>query len=99
MNYQPSIDITSYTQNATIQTNTAALVARTDSGSFATGIDLAPYMGVDTERIYSGVDTTTDDIFYNPILNPPATGLHTFSVFACYDCVLVAENGSGYVKI
>lgn len=99
MNYQPSIDITSFTQNASVTTTSAALIARTDSGSFATGIDISPYMAVDTERIYSGVDTTTDDIFYNPILNPPTTGLYTFSVFACYDCVLVCESGSAYVKI
>lgn len=99
LNYQPSIDITSFTQNASVQTNSAVLVARTDSGSFATGIDICPYMGVDTERIYSGVDTTTDDIFYQPILNPAATGLYTFSVFACYDCMLVCENGSAYVQI
>lgn len=99
LNYQPSIDYTSYTQDATVQVNSTDLIAQTDSGSFATGIDLAPYMGVDTERIYSGVDTTTMDIFYNPIINPPVTGLHTFSVFACYDCVLVCENGTGYVKI
>ena len=98
LNYQPSIDITSYLQNATVQTNSAALIARTDSGSFATGIDLAPYMGVDTEKIYSGIDSSTMDCFYQPIINPPATGLYTFSIFACYDCVLVAENGTGYVK-
>lgn len=98
MNYQPSIDIQSYTQNASVQTNSAVLISRTDSGSFATGIDLAPYMGVDTEKIYSGVDTTSQDIFYSPIINPPATGLYTFSIFACYDCVFVAENGTGYVK-
>ena len=89
LQYQPSIDITSYTQNATNQTNTVDYLIQTDSGSFATGIDLAPYMGVDTEKIYSGVDSTTLDIFYNPILNPPATGLYTFSVFACFDSVFV----------
>jgi len=99
MNYQPSVDITSFTQNASVQTNTTALLAQTDSGSFATGIDICPYMGVDTDRIYSGVDTTTDDIFYQPILSPASTGLYTFSVFACYDCMLVCENGSAYVKI
>jgi hypothetical protein len=99
MNYQPSIDLSSFVQNASVTTTSAALISRTDSGSFATGIDISPYMAVDTERIYSGVDTTTDDIFYNPILNPPTTGLYTFSVFACYDCVLVCESGSAYVKI
>lgn len=98
LQYQPSIDLTSYSQNATNQTNSTDAIVRTDSGSFATGIDLAPYMGVDTEKIYSGVDTTTMDIFYNPILNPASTGLYTFSVFACFDSVFVAEGGTGYVK-
>jgi hypothetical protein len=71
-----------------------------NSGSFVVGIDCESYQNADKGAIFSGMNTNTSDIFYNPQYIPmSATGLTLLlTAFACYDSVLVCENGVAYSR-
>lgn len=100
LNYQPSIDVDAfnglYSQAAmTLYGQGQSL----NSGSFLAGIDLESYQNADKSTIFSGLNTNNSDIFYQPIHN--ATGANqaiTYTAMACFDSVLVCENGVAYVR-
>jgi hypothetical protein len=102
VHYNPNVDFTSYTQIVT-----TPLAIATDpnynaysSGSFYIGIDLENYPNSSKDMIYAGMNTTTDDVQINLTYSgtgattiPADTGVIRYDVFACYDCVLVCQNG------
>jgi len=102
LNYQPSIEKTSYT---TIS-NTALVVANElngasaiGSGSFYIGIDLENYINANKDNIFAGWNSNTDDIF--AIMNfGGIAGATTarFDAFAMFDSCVVFENGTAYVR-
>ena len=101
LNHQPSIDIDSYAI-ATPTVNTAANITNGDiqSGSFFIGLDLENYQGSDKSQVYSGYNTSTDDIycvmnFYN---NSGAAVNCRFDAFAMYDQEVCFESNTCYVK-
>jgi hypothetical protein len=100
MNYQPSIDINAFTQAAAVAVTSDDLVARTDSGAFLIGLDCETYQNSDKSSIFAGMDTTTSDIFVNMVYGTtPSTGANiTYNAFACFDNVVVFENGAAYSR-
>jgi hypothetical protein len=100
MNYQPSIDINAFTQNAAVAITSDDLVARTDSGAFLIGLDCETYQNSDKTSIFAGMDTTTSDIFVNMVYGTtPSSGANiTYNAFACFDNVIVFENGTIYSR-
>lgn len=97
---QPSIDNTAFSLNLP-QTAAGLIQASTeDSGSFLIGIDMEVYQNADKASIFAGTNTNTSDIFaiinYYQATGAAITVLQT--AFACYDQVLVYENGVCYAR-
>jgi len=95
---QPSIDSSAFLLDAP-QTIAGALQAATkDSGAFLVGIDMEIYQNADKASIFAGTNTNTSDIF--AIINYYSTSAITVlqTAFACYDQVLVYENGVCYAR-
>jgi hypothetical protein len=95
-----AIDLDSYSQN----TNTAWVQASDptanlqNSGSFYTGIDLESYPNSEKSRLYSGFNSNTVDIFYQPTYTNAPNANIRLDAYALFDSVLVFENGTAYVK-
>ena len=98
--YTPSIDKLSYSLAASVATNDSLTnVSSSSSGSFCIGLDLESYVATNKDTIFAGFNSNTDDIF--AILDYPTRGAALtvrFDAFANYDCVLVCENNTAYVK-
>lgn len=95
---QPSITKAAYEQNAPVAL-TATNINTSDSGSFLIGIDMEIYQNADKSSIFSGTNTNTSDIF--SIINyfTATAGITVLqTAFACYDQVLVFENGVCYSR-
>lgn len=100
--YTPSIDKNSYSLVLSTATNDSATnVSGTSSASFFIGLDLENYVATDKSSIFAGYNSNTDDIFltltYNNI-NRVADITARYDAFANFDCVLVCENNTAYVK-
>lgn len=97
---QPSINEVAFTQNVPVQVTNLAGSYLTNSGAFLVGIDTEIYQNVDKSSIFAGTNTNTSDIF--AIMNYYQSGGSTITVlqtaFACYDQVLVMENGVMYAR-
>ena len=107
LNHQPSIEYTSYTQDApvansgdlSIAMNTAYYATSAiNSGSFYVGLDLENYANSDKSAIFSGWNSNTDDIYFVGSFTAPSAITARFDAFALFDTVLVFENGTCYVK-
>jgi hypothetical protein len=100
LNYQPSIDKISYSLvNSAASNDTSYSVSTTSSGSFYIGIDLENYAGANKDSIFSGMNTLTDDTFL--VINyaaQTAAYVPRYDIFANFDCVFIAENGTAYIK-
>jgi len=100
--YTPSIDKNSYSMGLSVASNDSATnVSSSSSGSFYIGIDLESYVATDKSSIWAGVNTNTDDIYLTMnfrSLNRGGAITPRFDAFANFDCVLVCENNTAYVK-
>jgi len=101
--YTPSIDKLSYSLSASVATNDSATnVSSSSSGSFYIGIDLENYVATDKSSIFAGFNSNTDDIFltlnYNAVNRGGVNLTARWDAFANFDCVLVCENNTAYVK-
>jgi hypothetical protein len=98
LEYQPSVDLVSYALDVPTAVTTLDSASLLDSGSFVTGIDMEIYQNTDKANIFAGANTNTSDIFY--IANHVPAGNVTIlqTAFACYDQVLVYENGVCYAR-
>jgi hypothetical protein len=100
--YTPSIDKLSYSLSASVATNDSATnVSASSSGSFYIGIDLENYVATDKSSIFAGFNSNTDDIFLTLNYNATNRGADItvrYDAFANFDCVLVCENNTAYVK-
>jgi hypothetical protein len=98
LNHHPSIEKTSYSLNASTAV-TAANNATVNSGSFYIGLDLESYANANKDSIFAGYNSNTDDIF--AVINVGTTAVSTtarFDSFALFDCVVVLENNTAYVR-
>jgi len=95
---QPSIDNTAFSLNAPNTVAGLVEASTEDSGAFLIGIDMEIYQNADKASIFSGTNTNTSDIF--SIINYYSAGAITVlqTAFACYDQVLVYENGVCYSR-
>jgi len=95
---QPSIDNTAFTLNAPNTVAGLTEASTEDSGAFLIGIDMEIYQNADKASIFAGTNTNTSDIF--AIINYYTAGAVTVlqTAFACYDQVLVYENGVCYAR-
>jgi hypothetical protein len=95
---QPSIDNTAFTLNAPNTISGLVEASTEDSGAFLIGIDMEIYQNADKSSIFAGTNTNTSDIF--AIINYYTAGAVTVlqTAFACYDQVLVYENGVCYAR-
>lgn len=98
LDIQPSIDSDAYSQNRAIAVDTFLEQVTSNSGTFLVGIDCENYQNADKGAIFAGMNTNTSDIFYQPTHNAIAAITAYYTAFACYDCVLVCENGVAYVR-
>jgi hypothetical protein len=99
LNYQPSVDINSYDQDAPVIISSYNLGMLQNSGSFLVGIDLESYQNTDKSSIFAGMNTNTSDIFYQPThYYTGNTAPCYYTAFANFDSVLVCENGVAYVR-
>lgn len=103
INQQPSIDKTSYTFDRSGNTasllDTATSISSQYSGSFYIGIDLESYANSPKDTIFTGYNTNTEDIY--AMVNfgtQSAVGNMRFDSFANFDCVVICENGTCYVR-
>lgn len=101
--------------SSTTFTNTvdgAGSVSNCNAGSFYVGIDLENYSSASKNSIFSGYNSNTDDIFWQPTFNPTAnttalSGIGAngtsfnlrIDAFANYDCVVVFQDDTAYTKI
>ena len=103
LNYQPSIERSSYTQvkstavTAASEANGAGAIG---SGSFYIAIDLENYINANKDNIFAGWNSNTDDIFAIMNFAGPAAGPVTarFDAFAMFDTCVVFANGTAYVR-
>jgi len=98
LNLQPSIDLVSYQQDVPTNVSTLTGASVNDSGSFIAGIDLEIYQNADKSSIFSGTNTNTSDIFFIANHTPSGNVTIVQTAFACYDQVLVFENGVCYSR-
>jgi len=104
MNLQPAIDINSYNISTAGSNNTVANYAGSlnlNSGSFLVGIDCETYQNTDKSAIYAGTNTNNSDIFFQPTFSAQGAGNPTtcyLNFYACFDNVLVFENGVVYSR-
>ena len=98
LGHQPSIEKASYSQSATAQFTTANHLTNS-SGSFYIGLDLESFANANKDSIFAGYNSNTDDIF--AVINygsSCATTTNRLDAFALFDCVVVLENNTAYVR-
>jgi hypothetical protein len=104
INQQPSIEKSSYSlvSNAVVATqlDSATSVSYQQSGSFYIGIDLESYANSPKDSIFTGYNSNTEDIYaiINFTTQAGATSNARFDAFANFDCVLICENNTAYVR-
>lgn len=100
VDYQPSIDVDAYNvpyNQSPIDTYIEGVAS--NSGSFLIGIDLESYQNADKSSIFSGMNTNTSDIFFQPQhAGLAAATVCNYTAFANFDSVLVCENGVAYTR-
>jgi hypothetical protein len=96
---------------STAFTNTidgSGTVSNCNAGSFYVGLDLENYSAASKNSIFSGYNSNTDDIFWQPTFAPPVNSNNGITgsfinarldAFANYDCVLVFQDNTAYTKI
>lgn len=89
---------------AMITTNDALLEAgnpgaNSVSSSFAVGIETESYSSASMGSVYQGLNTSTDDIFYQPVYSANATAPDVrIDCWASYDQLITIENGQASVQ-
>ena len=70
--------------------------AATVCGAFYLGLDLESYSNTDMTSVYSGYNSSKEDILFTPTFNPqPANNAVDVRIdtYALYDCLISLENG------
>jgi hypothetical protein len=102
INHCPTMNMYSYdtTTNVANTETTVLNAASAISSNFLIGVDLEVYANADKDSIFSGYNSTTDDIFCQAIFS--GTGADVASLrsdfYAMYDSLLICENSTAYVK-
>ena len=63
-------------------------------GAFYLGLDLESYSNTDMTSVYSGYNSSKEDILFNPTFNGQANAVDIrIDTYALYDCLISLENG------
>jgi hypothetical protein len=96
VNHETNISFEAYNKNVSAAITSAVLPAtEIYVGSFYVGIDLESYSNVPHDTIYSGMNTSSDDIFFVPRFsnsNAANTSVRVDS-YALYDQLILINNG------
>jgi len=101
INHECMVNLANYSQNVPgANGEIATAIAETSSSpSFAIGMDLESYSNSDRSSVYTGYNTTTEDIFLQLRFNGTANVQNIRSDTYClYDAVLICENGTASVR-
>jgi len=96
INHEPLINKFNYSEDTASIANseTSANIKTTaNSNCFSIGFDCETYAGSSKDQLFSGMNTTTSDIYWNLThgANTPVTV--RYDCYAMYDAVLICENG------
>ena len=96
VNHETNISFEAYNKNVSAAiTGAGAPATEAYVGSFYVGIDLESYSNTSNDTIYSGMNTSSDDIFFVPrfgALNAANTSVRVDS-YALYDQLILIQNG------
>ena len=85
-----------YSQVTTDLPNTliaGAANAAIPSSCFTIGIETESYSSAQMGSVYQGLNTSTDDIFFQPTFGPQADLAVKIDVYASYDQLITIDNG------
>jgi hypothetical protein len=85
-----------YAQITAVDTSTTLAL----SASFMVGVETESYSNTDIGgRVYQGLNTSTDDIFFQAQFNAQPNDANVrFDAYACYDQLIVIDNGAVAVQ-
>lgn len=104
LNYNPMISLLTYDTLAVPQVsaetaNTSVGNYSSVSGSFGIGQELVSYPSSNADQMFSGRNTSTEDIYHNMIFNANATTPAVrFDYFCLHHAVLICENGQMTIR-
>ena len=69
------------------------------SGSFGIGQELVSYPSANQDQMFSGRNTSTEDIYHNMIFNANATTPAVrFDYYCLHHAVIICENGQAQIR-
>jgi hypothetical protein len=94
INQECSVSIDQYTRP--IPTAITGAEAAQNTGAFYVGIDLESYSNTSMDTVYTGSNTSTDDIFFNPRFGTPGANAINIRIdaYALYDQLILIQNGA-----
>lgn len=102
INHCPTMNMYSYNRTVNVaNTETAVMMSASSiSGNFLCGIDVETYANANKDEIFSGLNTTTSDVFWQFQYSNAAGGIANlrYDFYSLYDSLLVCENNTAYVK-
>ena len=103
VNYECSISLEQYTKDfPTIQAGAESPLgtvggnpALQNTGAFYIGMDLESYSNTSMDTVYTGTNTSTDDIFFTPRFGPQGAAASNIRIdsYALYDQLILIQNG------
>lgn len=104
LDYSPCINLYTYdtltVPVATTETaNTYAGNLTAISGAFGIGMELVSFPSANQDQMFSGRNTSTEDIYHNMIFNANATTPAVrFDYYCLHHAVIICENGSASIR-
>lgn len=80
-------------RNATYYKAIPDINANVPVGAFYLGLDLESYSNTDMTSVYSGYNSSTEDIFFTPTFNTNTSTDVRIDTYALFDCLISLENG------
>jgi len=104
LDYNPCINLTTYDTLtipvATDETiNTSAGNYNSIAGAFGIGQEFVSFPSANQDQMFSGRNTTTEDIYFNAIFNQNiSTPTVRFDFYCLHHAVIICENGSASIR-
>ena len=102
LNHCPSLNMYSYNKTVNVaNTENATIMDQSSiSNTFILGCDLEVYANAEKDAIFSGYNSTTDDIFIQLQFGGITSAIASvrFDFYALYDSLLFCENNTAYCK-
>lgn len=105
LDYSPFISLYTYDTQAvpiasTETANTTANNLTTISGAFGIGQELVSFPSANQDQMFSGRNTSTEDIYHNMIFNATGGGAIAvrFDYYCLHHAVIICENGAAQIR-